>query len=42
MASMGAESGLAPISFSAVQQLSPTFLSAPHVGNHAELRFGKE
>jgi hypothetical protein len=41
MASMGADSGLAPTSFSAVQHLSPTFLSAPHVGNQAEFRFGK-
>jgi len=40
MASMGAESGLAPASFSASQQLSPTLLSAPHVSNQAELRFG--
>jgi hypothetical protein len=42
MASMGVESGLAPMSSSAVQQRSPTFLSAPHVRNPAELRFGKE
>ena len=41
MASMGAESGLAPSSFSAVQQLAPTFLSAPHASNRAEFRFGK-
>jgi len=31
MASMGAESGLAPTSFAAVQHISPRFLSAPHV-----------
>ena len=39
MASMGAESGFAPTRFSAAQHLAPTFLSAPHLGNPAELRF---
>jgi hypothetical protein len=39
MASMGAESGLAPTGFSAVEKRSPTLLSAPHVSSQAELRF---